>query len=42
MGIWIAHGEGKLISNDVRNINKNCAIRLVDADDDQFMMVTKT
>ena len=27
MGIWIAHGEGKLISNNVSNINKNCTIR---------------
>lgn len=27
MGIWIAHGEGKLISNNDSNINKNCTVR---------------
>ena len=27
MGIWIAHGEGKLISNNDNNINKNCTVR---------------
>ena len=30
MGIWIAHGEGKLVSKDIRNINKNCVIRYTD------------
>ena len=30
MGIWIAHGEGKLISNNDSNINKNCTVRYLD------------
>lgn len=31
MGIWCAHGEGKLISDDLNNINKNCTIRYIDS-----------
>ena len=30
MGIWIAHGEGKIISKNIEDLNKNSVMRYCD------------